>query len=279
MELYQEDVKKNNKFLIIAKSGLWFNVSRLFARWRLLRNVGKKVAANLPSNFSFHAQSTRACCATRRERERNAREERRRRTSSHDTTQARSSRGGVGGEKSIRLVVGRFLRGQEVGQACPCPPPCIYAANVRSICTVVRRDGRGSFDSTWKRADATIPRADPPWRESLRAARSLLWQWAFPPVSSNFRPAPANCLPNRDARFIRPITWKRYLPNRRRFHRDEIRNPLFPGRNNKLAFPSLLDRRPFSGIESNPVLRLFFFLIGSNGIKNRVARRARSNSD
>ena len=157
--------KKNNKFLIIAKSGLFFNVSRLFARftrWRFLRNVGKKVAANLPSNFSFHAQSTRACCATRRERERNAREERRRRTSSHDTTQARSSRGGVGGEKSIRLVVGRFLRGQEVGQACPCPPPCIYAANVRSICTVVRRDGRGSFDSTWKRADATIPRADPP---------------------------------------------------------------------------------------------------------------------
>lgn len=84
------------------------------------------MAANLPSNFSFHAQSTRACCATRRERERNAREERRRRTSSHDTTQARSSRGGVGGEKSIRLVVGRFLRGQEVGQACPCPPPRVY---------------------------------------------------------------------------------------------------------------------------------------------------------
>lgn len=63
-----------------------------------------------------------------------------------------------GGEaKSIRLVVGRFLRGQEVGL------PRVYAANVRSICTVVRRGmGRGSFDSTWKCADATIPRADPP---------------------------------------------------------------------------------------------------------------------
>lgn len=63
-------------------------------------------------------------------------------------------------EKSIRLVVGRFLRGQEVGQA---GLPRVYAANVRSICSVVRRGmGRGSFDSTWKRADATIPRADPP---------------------------------------------------------------------------------------------------------------------
>lgn len=82
-----------------------------------------------------------------------------------------------------------------------------------------------------RRRDATIPRADPQWRESLRVVGSLLWQWAFPPVSSNFRPAPANCLPNRNVRFIRSITWKRYLPNRSRiiamklslyaFHLDE----------------------------------------------------------
>lgn len=223
--------------------------------WRLLRNVKKKVAITfpfLPSNVSFHAQSTRASCATRREGKECAR------TEAQDvwlplTVHTEVSRG-VGEEKSIRLIVGRFLRGQEVGQA---SLPRVYAANVRSICTVVRRDGRGSFDSTWKRADATIPRADPPWRESLRAARSLLWQWAFPPVSSNFRPAPANCLPNRDARFIRPITWKRYLPNRW-YHRDEIRNPCFrPRSNNKLPFPSLLVTIPFQQLEWNRII--FFF--------------------
>lgn len=244
--------------------------------WRLLRNIKKKVAITfpfLPSNVSFHAQSTRASCATRREGKECAR------TEAQDvwlplTVHTEVSRG-VGGEKSIRLIVGRFLRGQEVGQA---SLPRVYAANVRSICTVVRRDGRGSFDSTWKRADATIPRADPPWRESLRAARSLLWQWAFPPVSSNFRPAPANCLPNRDARFIRPITWKRYLPNRWRIIAMKFETQVLGlDRTTNFLFPPSSSRSLFSNW--NGIELFFFFLIGLRFVRiKNLSRRERAES-
>lgn len=145
---------------------------------------------------------------------------------------------GVGGEKSIRLVVGRFLRGQEVGL------PRVYAANVRSICTVVRRDGRGSFDSL---------RGDAPTRRFL----------VLIPRDGNRCVPLAHCYGNeRSRRYLpildRPLQIVFLIATRVLFARlpgnviyqivrDEIRNPCF--RQQTPFPPSSIEDTPFQELE------------------------------
>lgn len=161
---------------------------------------------------------------------------------------------GVGGEKSIRLVVGRFLRGQEVGL------PRVYAANVRSICTVVRRDGRGSFDSL---------RGDAPTRRFL----------VLIPRDGNRCVPLAHCYGNeRSRRYLpildRPLQIVFLIATRVLFARlpgnviyqivrDEIRNPCF----RQQTPPSLPPRsrtplfRNWNRIESRSAIILFLILV------------------
>lgn len=152
------------------------------------------------------------------------------------------------------MVVGRFLRGQEVGL------PRVYAANVRSICTVVRRDGRGSFDSL---------RGDAPTRRFL----------VLIPRDGNRCVPLAHCYGNeRSRRYLpildRPLQIVFLIATRVLFARlpgnviyqivrDEIRNPCF----RQQTPPSLLPRsmtplfRNWNRIESRSAIILFLILV------------------